>query len=210
MGRRTGARRASSSPRSATRAAASWKRIQKQEADRHALARWTAEQHAAIDTHAAESADAPAEDLGPPQVGDDVEVPHSGIRGTLLSAEGDRAWIQRGSLRFEVPAAQLRRLGGPAAPHVEMRLAPASEDTAQEISLLGLRAREALGQLDDFLDRALRVRCASVRIIHGHGSGALRRAVHDYLSTSPYCAAFRGGDAREGGAGVTIATLATD
>jgi DNA mismatch repair protein MutS2 len=184
--------------------------IQKQEADRHALARWTAEQHAAIETCAAESTDTPTEDVGPPQVGDEVEVSHSGIRGRLLSVEGERAWIQRGSLRFEVPAAHLRRLGGPAAPHVEVVLAPAPEDAAQEISLLGLRAREAVSQLDDFLDRALRVRCASVRIIHGLGSGALRRAVHDYLSTSPYCAAFRGGDAREGGAGVTIATLATD
>jgi DNA mismatch repair protein MutS2 len=109
-----------------------------------------------------------------------------------------------------VPAVQLRRLGGPAAPHVAVHVAPASEDTAAEISLLGLRAREAVSQLDDFLDRALRGRCTSVRIIHGLGSGALRRAVHDHLSTSPYCTAFRGGDAREGGAGVTIATLATD
>ena len=184
--------------------------IQKQEADRHALARWTADQQAAIETRAAETTDAPAEDLGPPQVGDEVEVSQSGIRGTLLSADGGRAWIQRGSLRFEVPAAHLRRLGGPAAPHVEVRLAPPSDDAVQEISLLGLRAREAVNQLDDFLDRALRVRCTSVRIIHGLGSGALRRAVHDYLTTSPYCAAFRGGEAREGGAGVTIATLATD
>ena len=46
-----------------------------------------------------------------------------------------------------------------------------------------------------------------MRIIHGVGSGALRRAVHDYLAGSPYCSDFRTGESNEGGAGVTVATL---
>jgi DNA mismatch repair protein MutS2 len=91
---------------------------------------------------------------------------------------------------------------------VEVRVAPAAEETPQEISLLGLRAKEAVNTLQDFLDRATRARHSSVRIIHGIGSGALRRAVEQYLATSPYCAGFRPGEPREGGAGVTIADLA--
>jgi DNA mismatch repair protein MutS2 len=107
-----------------------------------------------------------------------------------------------------VPVDQLRRIGGPSPAAVEVRLAVVSEETPQEISLLGLRAQEAIAQLDRFLDRAAQVRHRSVRIIHGFGSGALKRAVEAYLSTSPYCAGFRAGESREGGAGVTIATLA--
>jgi DNA mismatch repair protein MutS2 len=62
--------------------------------------------------------------------------------------------------------------------------------------------------LEDFLDRAVRARYPSVRIVHGIGSGALKRAVESYLSSSPYCAAFRPGAPAEGGAGVTVAELA--
>jgi DNA mismatch repair protein MutS2 len=48
-----------------------------------------------------------------------------------------------------------------------------------------------------------------VRIVHGIGSGALKRAVSEYLAASPYCASYRAGDPREGGAGVTVAEMAT-
>ena len=78
---------------------------------------------------------------------------------------------------------------------------------ARELSLIGLRAREAVARLERFLDRAVQAGEDSVRIIHGVGSGALRRAIHDYLATSPYCADFRAGESNEGGAGVTVATL---
>ena len=62
-------------------------------------------------------------------------------------------------------------------------------------------------RLEPFLDRAARAGVDAVRIVHGIGSGALRRAIQDYLATSPYCADFRGGEPNEGGAGATIATL---
>jgi len=111
-------------------------------------------------------------------------------------------------MRFEVPTAQLRRVESQPSRPVTVRLAAVEEDAAQEINLLGLRAREAIARLDTFLDHAARAHHASVRIIHGIGSGALRRAVADYLATSPYCTAFHSAEARAGGAGVTIADLA--
>jgi DNA mismatch repair protein MutS2 len=182
--------------------------IERGAADRRRVSQWVQEQEAAIGEREAASAPQPAA-AGPPSVGDEVVVGDTGIRGQLLSVKGERAWIQRGSLRFEVPAAPLRRLESRPAATVEVRIAPAPEGTRQEISLLGMRAKEALSQLDDFLDRAARARYPSVRIIHGIGSGALKRAVEEYLSTSPYCASFRAGGPGEGGAGVTIAELAT-
>jgi DNA mismatch repair protein MutS2 len=180
--------------------------LQRGAADRRRLANWVQQQEASIDERQAAVVEQPPHS-GPPGVGDLVEVSGKGVRGELLSVEGERAWIQRGSLRFEVPAAQLRRIESRAPANVEVRVA-VPDEMRQEISLLGLRAREALALLEDFLDRAARARYPSVRIIHGIGSGALRRAVETYLSTSPYCVGFRSGAPGEGGAGVTVADLA--
>jgi DNA mismatch repair protein MutS2 len=182
--------------------------IERGGADRRALSRFVQQQETAI-VERETAATEPAPAGRPPQVGDQVEVGDIGIRGQLLSVEGERAWIQRGSLRFEVPAAGLRYIGQQPIAPVEVRVAAAPEGTPLEISLLGLRAKEAMGQLEDYLDRAARAHHASVRIIHGIGSGALKRAVAEYLSMSPYCAGFRAGEPREGGAGVTVADLAT-
>ena len=142
------------------------------------------------------------------RVGDVVTLSERGIQGELLALDGDRAWIQRGAMRFEVPTAALRIVGREPvpAPHV-MLSQDAADDGARELSLIGLRAGEALDRLERFLDRAVQGGHDSVRIVHGIGSGALRRAVHDYLAASPYCAGFRGGESGEGGTGVTVATL---
>jgi DNA mismatch repair protein MutS2 len=152
----------------------------------------------------------------PPAVGDEVEVVDQGIRGELVELRGERARIQRGGLRFEVPAAALRRVGHgaagnarrkqPGAARAQIRLAEIPDATG-ELSLVGLRTREALRQLEDFLDRAVRAGMPSVRIIHGIGTGALRRAVHEYLETTPYCAGFHEAHSAAGGAGVTVAEL---
>jgi DNA mismatch repair protein MutS2 len=144
----------------------------------------------------------------PLEPGDAVEVGERGIRGELLAVEGEHAWIQRGSLRFEVPAAELRRVARPVSPRPAVSVTAAGEeDAAEEIILVGLRAQEALRQLEGFLDHAVRAGHARVRIVHGVGSGALRRAVHQYLAGSPYCGAFRSAEPNEGGAGVTVAEM---
>jgi len=181
--------------------------VERGAADRRAVRRFVEEQEQAIATHTAALVDQP-QVAGPPAVGDRVEVGDRGIRGELLAINGERAWIQRGSLRFEVPATSLRRLDSEPAARIEVRVSPAADDVPREISLLGLRAKDAVAQLDDFMDRAARARHPSVRIIHGIGSGALKRAVADYLAVSPYCTGFRPGEASEGGAGVTVAELA--
>lgn len=182
--------------------------IERGSADRRALAHFVQQQEAAIAQHAAAVAE-PVAAARPPQIGDHVEVPDTGIRGQLLSVEGERAWIQRGSLRFEVPAAGLHSIGPQSVAPVEVRVAAVSDDTPHEISLLGLRMKEAVAQLEGFLDHAVRAGYPSVRIIHGIGSGTLKRAVTEYLSTSSYCTGFRAAAAREGGAGATVAELAT-
>ncbi|HLK11670.1 MAG TPA: Smr/MutS family protein [Candidatus Binatia bacterium] len=155
---------------------------------------------------------APPPPTRPPRVGELVEVVGRGIRGELVELAGPRARIHRGGLRFEVPADQVRPVeGAPAAARepIAVRVAPPPEDAADgEIHLVGQRTRDAVDALTAFLDRAVRTGLSEVRIVHGVGSGALRRAVHELLATSPYCARFRDAEPQAGGAAVTIAELA--
>jgi len=76
-----------------------------------------------------------------------------------------------------------------------------------ELHLVGLRTAEALDRLERFLDHAQTVGVASVRIVHGIGSGALKRAVTEYLARSSYCTRFTEAEPNRGGAGVTVAEL---
>jgi DNA mismatch repair protein MutS2 len=83
---------------------------------------------------------------------------------------------------------------------------PQSEDNT--LDLRGLRVEEALDRLESFLDSQFLGSQNGVHIIHGHGTGALKRAVRGRCMDSPYVHDFRPGDPEEGGDGVTVITLA--
>ncbi len=144
----------------------------------------------------------------PPQVGDQVEAQSGKIRGELVALSGQRARVRSGRLTFDLALVTLRKAGKvkrQQAIHVHVQRA----DTVQpEVNLLGLRVQEALPRLAEFLDHAMLSRRSSVRVVHGFGSGALRRAVQDFLSQSPYCASYTEAPQNEGGGGATIVNLA--
>ena len=75
------------------------------------------------------------------------------------------------------------------------------------LDIRGYRVEDALDNLEFYLDKASLANLHEVQIIHGHGTGALKTAVRDYLSTSPYVAKFRPGEDSEGGDGVSIVDL---
>jgi DNA mismatch repair protein MutS2 len=159
----------------------------------------------------APASEAGSESDAPLKIGDSVEV--GDIRGELTVLEAGRAVISRGGLRIEVAPERLRRSASSAA---ENRPAPARTatvsfsvegDERDELNLIGMRTGDALRKLEEFLDTAFLTNRAEVRIVHGIGSGALRKAVAEYLGTSPYCASFRGAEPHHGGAGATIVQL---
>lgn len=76
-----------------------------------------------------------------------------------------------------------------------------------EINLLGLTVDEAIMELDKYLDDACLSHLNQVRIVHGKGTGALRKGVHEYLKRQKYVKSFRLGEFGEGDAGVTIVEL---
>jgi DNA mismatch repair protein MutS2 len=75
------------------------------------------------------------------------------------------------------------------------------------LDLRGCTVDEALERLDRHLDAALLAELPWVRIIHGKGTGALRRAVRNFLADHPVVSSYEAGGDREGGEGITIAKL---
>ena len=79
-----------------------------------------------------------------------------------------------------------------------------SYSISAEINLIGRTTDEAIAELDKYLDDAYIAHLSPVRIVHGKGSGALRKAVHQYLRRQKHVASYRLGEFGEGDAGVTI------
>jgi len=105
-----------------------------------------------------------------------------------------------------VPTSQLRLVDAPT-PRERVFAAVERPAPETEINLVGQRARDAIDALGAFLDRAVRAGVPEVRIVHGVGTGTLRRAVREFLETTPYCAGYRDAEPTAGGVGVTVADL---
>jgi len=149
----------------------------------------------------------------PPRVGDTVLVTTFGQQGVLLSPpEGGKAQVQIGAMRMTVPSAALKKVAAPrkpsAAPPPPDSLAlSARRNASSELKLLGQRAEEALTSLDEYMDTACLAGLSPLRIVHGIGTGALKRVVWEYLQRHPQVARYRLGEEGEGGGGVTVVEL---
>ena len=75
------------------------------------------------------------------------------------------------------------------------------------LDLRGHRVEEALDELEYYFDKASLANLSPVYIIHGHGTGALKSAIRDFISTSPYVAKYRAGEEAEGGDGVSVVDI---
>lgn len=80
-------------------------------------------------------------------------------------------------------------------------------EMSSTLDLRGYRVEEALDAVENYLDKASLANLSPVYIIHGHGTGALKEAVRDFLKSSPYVAKFRPGEDAEGGDGVSVVDI---
>ncbi len=169
--------------------------------------------------------DAPlAEEPPPPPsrplaVGDRVRHAGLGWQGELSKLSAAAAEVTVGGKRLRCAVGDLVLAGdqepAAAAAHEPRSAAArravvveASAEPVAELELIGRRVEPALAELDRFLDRALLASLEQVRVVHGHGSGRLRRAVREHLAGHPATASCRPGRAEEGGDGATVVTLA--
>jgi DNA mismatch repair protein MutS2 len=157
------------------------------------------------------------DDLGRPlRQGDRVRVTTLNLAGILLSdidSEG-KVPVQVGALRVVVPASTLRSvkpLERKPAPVRSITNAIASAESASEVSqqitLIGQRVDEATNNVTEFIDQALAAGLKRIRIVHGKGSGVLRRAIHERLKLNSAVLNFVEADPAEGGSGATIVEL---
>ena len=144
-----------------------------------------------------------------------VVAVHLGLRGELVSVAGDSASVQAGAVTVRVPLSALRRATETAAPAPARRRAasgdsadaPLPRAAAQELMLIGRTTDEARDLVEKYLDDAFMAGLANVRLIHGKGTGALRKAVRSVLSDHPLVESFRDGGPAEGGNGATVAEI---
>ena len=81
------------------------------------------------------------------------------------------------------------------------------QNISKQIDIRGRLGDEALEELDKYLENAILAGLDSVHIIHGKGTGALRKVVRGYLRGHPYVKSIRDGHLEEGGQGITVAEL---
>jgi len=141
--------------------------------------------------------------------GDRVRLIDLGHEGEIEELVGeDRARVRIGNITSVVDIRKLEKLG--AEPKRSSKSTPrvqAEGMATPEIHLRGMTGEEAIDALERFLDRATVSGLHQVFVIHGKGTGALRRTLSEYLKKHPNVESIRLGDWNEGGAGVTIATL---
>ena len=149
------------------------------------------------------------------RVGDTVFVTTLGTQATVVSVPDARknVEVQAGAMKMKVGQDVLRLMKGkpktspaPRRPGSEGSRA-AAQSTAMRVDLRGKNAEEAILDLDMFLDSAVRAGLNEVTIVHGKGTGVLRKAVQAHLRKHPNIRTFRTGVYGEGEEGVTIAEL---
>lgn len=146
----------------------------------------------------------------PVRPGDSVWVRPLNTKGQVIEIGGEEAVVQVGPARTRVSRTALELRAAPPVPEPEEATihVSAAPSPGVRLDLRGCTVDEALQRLDRHLDAAARAGLPWVRIIHGKGSGALRRAVRDFLNSYPLVSGYEPGGDREGGEGVTVAKLA--
>lgn len=137
-----------------------------------------------------------------------VTVLATGAVGRVVELRDGRAVIEIGSMRIQVAESGLARAEEPKREKPRVKVTTWGESdfhASPEVNLVGMRVEEALTPLTQAIDGAVRADLPSLRVIHGKGTGALRKAVAEVLKTDPRVKRFRTGTVTEGGTGATIA-----
>jgi len=154
-------------------------------------------------------------------VGDKVKLRSFGSVGIVDQIKDDEAEVRVKALRFreklenlelveaapesKTPKGKLEKLR--KAPSTEVHLSAGEQASRSELNVIGQTTDEAVDAVDKFLDEASLASLSQVRIVHGHGTGALRRAIGDLLKGHPHVSRFVAAPPDQGGAGATLVEL---
>ena len=151
------------------------------------------------------------------KLGESVKVLSMNLTGTVSSMPDSRGnlTVQMGILRSQVNISDLEIIEEPASYSVKSMKRTSkgklkmskSLSVSPEINLLGKTVDEAVSELDKYLDDAILSHLSTVRVVHGKGTGALRKGIHEFLRRQKHVKSYRLGEFGEGDAGVTIVEL---
>ena len=150
----------------------------------------------------------------PIAVGDLVEIPGTGRQAEVLSVSGNTLECRAGPLRMKVKANEVRLIEDDERAALLPKNTPKNSgrvlrtaSVPRELDIRGMESLEAEAVVENYIDSAVVARLETVTIIHGKGTGALRKAVHALLKRNKSVKSFRLGAFGEGEAGVTVVEL---
>jgi DNA mismatch repair protein MutS2 len=134
----------------------------------------------------------------------------------LRRVDAHSAEVEAGPMRMKVPVADIVGVEDAPAPATRagasdrgtrVQARPADEPSAEEINVIGNTVEQAIERVDKFIDSAALANLPKVRIIHGHGTGALRRGLAEFLRTHPLVDQFHSESDDRGGSAITVVEL---
>ena len=151
-------------------------------------------------------------------INDKVMIKELNQQVTVLSLpdKNDSLYIQMGMIKTKVKKDKLAVYNPQLAKKVRLpagimnqnsSFSLSKPDISNKLDLRGVHVEEALDRLEAYLDKASLANISPVYIIHGHGTGALKNAVRDFISDSPYTAEYRAGEEAEGDDGVSVVSI---
>ncbi|WP_423188768.1 endonuclease MutS2 [Alkalibacterium sp. f15] len=143
------------------------------------------------------------------RVGNSVEVQSFGQRGIIVEQSDNSHWVvQMGMLKMRLPESDLVQIEQEKEPKQRVSVTRSSSmGVSTEIDVRGERVEEALNKVDKYLDQALLANYPKVTIIHGMGTGAVRKGVQQFLKKHSQVKEFGDAPANQGGNGATIVTF---
>ncbi|WP_456403055.1 endonuclease MutS2 [Persephonella sp.] len=139
------------------------------------------------------------------EIGDIVKIKGKRSEGTVLALKDKKVNVDFNGIKIWVSISELEKVSKKSENKKSIRVNRSSDKTSKyELKIIGKKREEAIKELSEFIDRAVLDGLSSVRIIHGYGSGILRKTVREYLDRLPYNIKYEDAPYNEGGMGVTI------
>jgi DNA mismatch repair protein MutS2 len=142
-----------------------------------------------------------------------VAVGGFGLEGVVMHVHEGHAEVDVRGKRLRAPVSDLRVVGGPSTPAATMPSVRVNVDlqpragSLSDLNVIGCTVDEAITRAEKFLDETTVTDQRTVRVIHGYGTGQLRRALQEFLKNHPLVASFHVAPQEQGGGGVTVVEL---
>ena len=143
------------------------------------------------------------------QIGDDVLVLSYNQRATVLEISGNTLQIKMGAMKLNIKKKEVRKIE--SEPEIAKRYVSTSSVSSKkvgiDINVIGLNTEEAIREIENYMDKVILQGYDTFTIIHGLGSGILRKNIGEYLKNNRYVASYRTGGQNEGGMGATVVEM---